>query len=123
MNELPLETFQAFRAELSRLGVDGATKPHYIKWVRYCLDYESKYGDNQNRSLVIPGFIKKLASKGQSQGLRDQALTAVGIILSLLGPIDSLEINSVGGCLLRGMEVRKASGLERCTRAILSLDD
>ncbi len=56
---------------------------HYVKWVRYFCDYESKYGDGATRTQLIDGFLEKLASKGQSGGLCEQARRAVEIFLGM----------------------------------------
>ncbi len=52
-----------------------------LKWVRYFLDFEAKYGATGAKGDRVDPFIAKLASKGQSQSLCRQARKAVRIYL------------------------------------------
>jgi len=81
MQKLGNETFHRYRSRLRDLSVPDAAMSHYVKWVRYFLDYEAKYGGGVSPAQLIDGFMEKLASKGQSMGLRDQARRAVEIFL------------------------------------------
>ena len=83
MIKLPVETFKLYQTRLKALGVPSNQTSHFTKWVRYYLDFEAKYGQGIEASKVIDAFIAKLASKGQSSGLRDQAHRAVKIYLEL----------------------------------------
>ena len=83
MIKLPFETFKRYQDRLESLGVPSHQQPHYVKWVRFFLDFEAKYGSNGKDDVLIDAFIAKLASKGQSASLRDQARRAVGIYLDL----------------------------------------
>ncbi|CAA6693621.1 MULTISPECIES: integron integrase [unclassified Lentimonas] len=89
MIKLPLETFKLYQARLTVLGVSSPEQPHYVKWVRYFLDFEAKYGNGQPSPVVVALFMAKLASKGQSQSLRDQARRAVRIYHRLGEPVTS----------------------------------
>lgn len=89
MIKLPLETFKLYQARLALLGVSDPEQPHYVKWVRYFLDFEAKYGNGQPSPVVVASFMAKLASKGQSQSLRDQARRAVRIYHGLGEPLAS----------------------------------
>lgn len=79
MIKLPLKTFKLYQARLDALGISSRENPHYVKWVRYFLDFEAKYGANVPAHKMVDVFVEKLASKGQSPGLRGQAQKAVAI--------------------------------------------
>ncbi|MCC5808169.1 MAG: integron integrase [Opitutales bacterium] len=83
MRRLEREIFHRYRSTLQRMGVTDRAMPHCVKWVRYFLDYEAKYGDGAPRARLIDGFMEKLAGKGQSSGLREQARRAVEVFLEM----------------------------------------
>ncbi|MCC5790049.1 MAG: phage integrase N-terminal SAM-like domain-containing protein [Opitutales bacterium] len=85
MLRLSKEVFYRYQSRLKELGVGDQVLPHWVKWVRYFLDYEAKYGKGAPEISLIDGFIAKLASKGQSFGLRKQARQAVEVFLEM-GP-------------------------------------
>jgi len=85
MKRLEGDALSQFRAELHQIGVPDRQMPHYEKWVRYFLDYESKYGKVVSRTDLIHPFMEKLTSKGQSSGLRKQARHAMSVFLGI-GP-------------------------------------
>ena len=86
MIKLPLETFKLYQIRLGALGVSSQENPHYVKWVRYFLDFEAKYGAGEPGPKMLDAYIAKLANKGQSAGLRDQARKAVNIYLEISQP-------------------------------------
>ena len=86
MIKLPLVTFKLYQTRLTALGVSSRENPHYVKWARYFLDFEAKYGAGEPTPKVLDAFIVKLASKGQSSGLCDQARKAVSIYHDLSQP-------------------------------------
>jgi len=83
MQKIPKEQFDRFYARLRALNVPERAKPHHVKWVRYFLDFESKYGDGAPRPALVDGFVGKLAQKGRSWELRKQARRAVEIYLEM----------------------------------------
>lgn len=83
MIKLPLETYHRYLARLSALNVPDRSMPHYVKWVRYYLDYSAKCGVKSGCGSSVDGFVAKLASKGQSTWLREQARKAVEIYIEL----------------------------------------
>jgi hypothetical protein len=86
MIKLPLETYKLYQGRLRALGVSSRENPHYVKWVRYFLDFEEKYGAQLPDGAMVDAFIEKLARKGQSPGLCDQARQAVDIYLEISQP-------------------------------------
>lgn len=112
MQKLAKGIHYKYQSMLRAMGVSDGAMPHYVKWVRYFLDYEVKYGNGTPRRQLIDGFIEKLASKGQSSGLRYQAQRAVEIFLDLDGRNDfsdpfrnqkAATIEPVGKCFGREM--------------------
>ncbi len=87
MIKIPLETFKLYRARLNALEIASGEVSDYVKWVRYFLDFQAKYGKGMQGPKVVDAFIGKLASKGQSESLRDQARRAVHIYHELSEPI------------------------------------
>ena len=83
MQRLSKELFYRYQTQLRGLGLSDKVLPHWVKWVRYFLDYSAKYGDGAPRASLVDAFIAKLASKGQSFGLRKQARQAVEVFLEL----------------------------------------
>jgi len=93
MIRIPLHVHRKYQELLAGVGVSSKQFPHYVKWVRYYLDYASKYGASNDAERILKGFIKKLASKGQSVSLQRQARRAVSIYLQMV-PADALDPNS-----------------------------
>ena len=76
MIKLSVEDFKKYNTRLDNLNIPAHQKPHYVKWVRYFLDFESKYGAGRSGQELIAAFIAKLSGKGQSEGLCAQARRA-----------------------------------------------
>ena len=72
-----------YQARLTSLGISNSQSLHYVKWVRYFLDFEAKYAKGASAPKVIGLFIAKLATKGQSVSLQEQARKAVSIYFEL----------------------------------------
>ena len=49
MQRLEKEDFHRYRSALQGLGVSNGEMPHFVKWVRYFLDFEGKYGEGRPR--------------------------------------------------------------------------
>jgi hypothetical protein len=56
---------------------------HYIKWLRFYLDFCSKYRHDANNSESIIAFQKKLLKKKQSERQRQQASHAIRLYLNV----------------------------------------
>lgn len=100
MIKLSVEDFKKYNTRLDNLNIPAHQEPHYVKWVRYFLDFESKYGAGRSGQELIAAFIAKLSGKRQSEGLCAQARRAVVVYLDLDG--------SVSG--ITGRSTRKAEG-------------
>ncbi|MCP4260619.1 MAG: hypothetical protein GY774_24290, partial [Planctomycetes bacterium] len=57
---------------------------HYVKWLRYYLDFCNKYHFNSTDKINLPHFIKKLGEKKQSVLQQKQASHAVSLYYELL---------------------------------------
>lgn len=57
---------------------------HFVKWLRYYLDFCDKYRFNPSDAKSIPLFIEKLHSKKQSSFQQQQAQRAVKIYFSVI---------------------------------------
>lgn len=84
MLKLSKNEWSRYRKALSELSITERQAAHFVKWVRYYLDYREKYGTGQQPDSVLAGFLAKLESKGQGKGLRDQASRAVRIYQQLV---------------------------------------
>jgi len=81
MQNLSKDGLLRYQSVLKGKGVLGQSIPHYVKWVRYFIDFMGKYGNGAAPLECVDSFLGKLASKGQSAGLQEQARHAVGIYL------------------------------------------
>ena len=72
MIKLPLETFKLYQSRLAALGISSHQTPHYVKWVRYFLDFEAKYGNGQ----PTPGNTEGV-SPGNTEGVSPRNLTRI----------------------------------------------
>jgi hypothetical protein len=52
---------------------------HYLKWLRYYLDFCHKYGHSESNSQSLPNFIRKLKEKRQTDVQQKQANEAIHI--------------------------------------------
>ncbi|MFU8848573.1 MAG: integron integrase [Opitutales bacterium] len=83
MKKLPVDTWKRYRHTLVKLGVPDRELPHYVKWVRYYLDFSEKYAPEGSRAQRVAAFDRKLKSKRQSDSLRGQARQAVELFLEM----------------------------------------
>ena len=81
MQNLLKDALHHYQSELKGKGVASQLIPHYVKWVRYFLDFMEKYGNDAAPRECVDSFLGKLASKGQSPALQGQARHAVWIYL------------------------------------------
>jgi len=83
MKPVPSNIRILFEAALAKKGVERSSRFHYLKWLRYYLDFCLKYHCAPiNRESLGP-FLKKLKDKQQSAQQRKQASDAVSIFYQL----------------------------------------
>lgn len=98
MRKLPLEIWKRYVNELRARTVPESQRGHYVKWVRYFLDYRERQG--AGAEPILAGFLGKLTSKGQSVPLQEQARRAVEWYLELFESPES----RLDGWRARGVE-------------------
>ncbi len=67
MHQIPGEILKPFDAVMERKSIPLQRRQDYRKWLRYFLDFRSKYPPPDSRSEQVRLFIQKLKFKGQSQ--------------------------------------------------------
>jgi hypothetical protein len=77
MQMIPPELQQRYGAFLAERGIATELRPHFLKWLRYYLDFCQKYALDSADKRSFPPFDEKLKSKGQSEAYRRQARNAV----------------------------------------------
>ena len=55
----------------------------YLKWLRYYLDFCSKYGHPPGKTASLPIFIEKLQEKKQAQFQQEEAKQAIEIEIEI----------------------------------------
>ena len=86
MQKLPVDTWIRYQKLLQAESVPANQSAHFVKWVRYYLDFRDKYGAGLKDAAVLAGFIAKLEAKGQGLSLRKQARRAVRLFQKLDAP-------------------------------------
>jgi hypothetical protein len=74
----------SYNRELGYKNIPAKEQQHYVKWLRYYLDFCNKYKFNPADVGSIPHFIEKLHSKRQSGFQKQQAQNAIKIYFELI---------------------------------------
>jgi integron integrase len=82
MISIPAEILTCFDAMLKLRDIPQYSRPEYRKWVRYFLDFRTKYQLSEERSVQVRLFSEKLRSKGQSAVQVEQAAAAVSLFFT-----------------------------------------
>jgi hypothetical protein len=61
------------KALLAQKQIPPNSQPHYLKWLRYYLDFCRKYNFKESGKKSLPHFINKLKEKKQSDQQQNQA--------------------------------------------------
>ena len=61
------------KALLAQKQIPPNSQPHYLKWLRYYLDFCRKYNFKESGKKSLPHFINKLKEKKQSAQQQNQA--------------------------------------------------
>lgn len=83
MLRVPEETVRCFDAAMTAAHVDRRERWHYGEWLRYYLDFCSKYEWPPDQHGSLEPFIEKLACRNQSAAQRQQAARAVRLYLDM----------------------------------------
>jgi integron integrase len=82
MQSIPPDILDRFDDTLKLRDVPLFSRPAYRKWVRYFLDFQSKYPLPEKRSSQVRLFSEKLRSKGQTEVTVEQAADAVSLFFA-----------------------------------------
>jgi site-specific recombinase XerD len=81
---IPPDVIARFDAILDKKAIELADHTYFRKWLRYYLDFCSKYRLDRLKRESLPHFIKKLQEKHQTQEQQRQASYAVSLYYGLL---------------------------------------
>ncbi len=84
MLQLPQSLKEQFVNLLKEKAIPQEKQSHYLKWLRYYLDFCHKYSFARSHPESLPHFLDKLKQKRQSQAQQRQASTAVSAFYELL---------------------------------------
>ena len=82
MQTIPSDILAKFSAVLEKRAVPVSLHEDYKKWLRYYLDFRSKYNLPDSRSEHVRMFIQKLQDKGQTIEQQKQAAHALSYYLN-----------------------------------------
>ena len=68
MQQVPADISAAFQRRLDQAQVPENQRPDYHKWVRFYLDFCTKYGHSPALPTSVGPFLTKLAAKNQKEG-------------------------------------------------------
>lgn len=83
MKNIPPDLVHRYTALLKEKGISGEYERHYMKWLRYYLDFCQKYQFDHRTTGSLRNFIEKLREKNQSRALQKQAQSAVQLYYEL----------------------------------------
>ena len=73
-----------YKALLAQKKIPLNSQPHYLKWLRYYLDFCRKYNFKESGEKSLPHFINKLKEKKQSNNNKIKLSYPLGLIAKLL---------------------------------------
>lgn len=77
MKQIPQEFLIRFESRLRKNQISPQEYSYYKKWLRYYIDFCSKYGHAPKCSHSLPLFINKLREKSQTRSQQKQAYNAI----------------------------------------------
>jgi integron integrase len=83
MQTIPKDVLNEFEAVLKQRNIPISTRNDYRKWLRYFLDFRSKYRLPDSKAEQVRLFAEKLRSKNQTVKQIDQAANAVSLFFTL----------------------------------------
>jgi hypothetical protein len=81
VNKIPDDILKLFESFLMKKVSHASGHADYRKWLRYYLDFRSKYPLPESKSEHVRLFIEKLRSKNQTQEQQRQAGYAISLYL------------------------------------------
>jgi len=79
MRQIPSALNAQFDALLVKNKIPQKFHSHYLKWLRYYLDFCQRYRFSESNSQSLPNFIRKLKEKRQTDAQQKQANDAIDI--------------------------------------------
>jgi len=73
MRKIPTSINAQFNALLNKNNIPKRYQNHYLKWLRYYLDFCHKYGFSEPNPQSLPNFVRKLKEKRQTDAQQKQA--------------------------------------------------
>ena len=86
MRPVPPAVQARFIAHLGQKSIPSSIHFHYIKWLRYYLDFCEKYHFPQAQVSSLAPFLQKLQDKKQAPPLQQQARHAISLYYEILQP-------------------------------------
>ncbi len=83
MLQIDTDLLERYRTILGKNSIVSGEQSHYVKWLRYYLDFCHKYDFEKKDAESLKPFLEKLKSKKQNLNQRQQASDAVHIFYSL----------------------------------------
>ena len=90
MIKIPKEFSARYSKFIKDQGVEPRLQSYYLKWLRYYLDFCTKYSFKWSEKDSLPAFLIKLKSKNQKPLMLEQAKNAV----HLLWDMKALEVST-----------------------------
>jgi hypothetical protein len=84
MKKIPAALNAQFNALLVKNKIPQSYQKHYLKWLRYYLDFCHNYGFSEPNPQSLPNFIRKLKEKRQTEAQQKQANDAIHIYYELI---------------------------------------
>jgi len=81
---IPTALNAQFGALLVKNKIPQKVHSHYLKWLRYYLDFCQRYRFSESNSRSLPNFIRKSKEKGQTDAQQKQANEAIHIYYELI---------------------------------------
>ncbi len=110
MIKIPAALNAQFDALLVRNKIPKKFHSHYLKWLRYYLDFCQRYRFSESNSQSLPNFIRKLKEKRQTDVQQKQANEVIHIYYELIRSKSSNNTSELpkhppkpgGVCLVKG---------------------
>ena len=79
MKQIPVPIKTHYSALLAHRQIPEKSRPHYLKWLQYYLDFCQKYSFKESDKKSLPHFIDKLKEKRQTPQQQNQASHAISL--------------------------------------------
>jgi integron integrase len=88
-----------FCSHIKKRGVAEGRTGEYQKWLRYFLDFCSKYNTSNTKSAQLRAFMNKLREKGQPDDQRRRAYHAVSLYFEMLPAVTDDSVANISGAV------------------------